>query len=337
MDAKKDSTPRGKLLRSLTALAEPFYAAVVALRNKAYDTGLLKTHRIDIPVISVGNLTTGGTGKTPMVIHIAQLLQKNGRRPAVILRGYKSAAGQSDEANLLREALPGVPVITNSDRVAAAGKLRIDHPAVDVIILDDAFQHRRIHRDVDLVLIDATNPFGHGHILPRGLLRERPAGLLRATAVVVTHAERLADSQRAMLEQHIRVNHRRSPIAWFSHVWSHLLDEHNQNVTAAGALVLPFCGIGNPDAYFAQAGKDMRVANPQPFPDHHAYTAADLQQLADRAVATGAAALLTTEKDWVKLRPLVESATLKLPIWRPILRVQCTRDEKSFEHLFADL
>jgi tetraacyldisaccharide 4'-kinase len=332
MDAA-DRSPRGSFLRALTAAVEPFYTLAVSLRNKAYDAGLFRTHRLDVPVVSVGNITTGGTGKTPMVVYVVNLLQAAGRRPAVILRGYKATiALGSDEQRLLAESLPGVPVIANPDRRAAARLLRRDHPEADVVVLDDAFQHRRIHRNLDLVLIDATRPFGFDHVLPRGLLRESVAGLRRASAIVVTHANALPGLELVSLTERLK-KLSDAPVVWFDHVWGRVVDQTNKpvqvfdlNMQRLWATDRPrlvaFCGIGNPGPFFDTAAQHMTLADRRTFPDHHAYTAADLEALLHRAVELDADALLTTQKDWVKLRSLVNSRPLDRPIWRPELRVE---------------
>src|SRR4051794_35567561 len=184
------------LLRGVTRVLEPIYAAVVASRNRGYSAGIIASNRARRPVVSVGNITTGGTGKTPVVRWLADRLRERGMRPAVLLRGYKARPGErGDEQRLLDELLnpPGTasPVIVhaNPDRLQGAKAVLRDHPDVDVFILDDGFQHRRLQRDFDLVLIDATTPFGYEHVLPRGLLREPLSGLSRASAFLLTRVD----------------------------------------------------------------------------------------------------------------------------------------------------
>ena len=156
-----------RLLRGAMRLIEPIYTAVVASRNQGYTTGIITSKRAARPVVSVGNITTGGTGKTPVVRWLSHRLRENGMHPAVLLRGYKSKAGsRSDEEQLLDELLnasdASAPVVVHAqpDRFAGSEAVLREHPDVDVFILDDGFQHRRLQRDFDLVLIDATNPFG---------------------------------------------------------------------------------------------------------------------------------------------------------------------------------
>ncbi|MFM8734137.1 MAG: tetraacyldisaccharide 4'-kinase [Pirellulales bacterium] len=292
---------------ALAAASLP-YAAAVAARNAAYDRGLLPSFAVDVPVISVGNLTLGGTGKTPLVAWVARLLAEAGRRPAVVSRGYAAAKGErSDEAAELALVLPGVPHRADRDRVAGARAAAA--AGADAVVLDDGFQHRRLVRDADIVAIDATDPFGCGRIFPRGLLREPIRGLARASAVVLTRASQVDAARRAEIRAAFAAAcGGRLPRAWME-------AEHRpvalRSATAGvqpldrlrGARVLAIAGIGNPGAFrttLASLGCD--VADVAVFPDHHPYSTADLGRLADRAAACGADMAVTTLKDLVKIR-----------------------------------
>ena len=324
-------------LRVVAAMIEPLYAAATRRRNRRYDSGRRPIHRAHCPVISIGNLTAGGTGKTPMVIHVCQRLGEHGYHPAVVLRGYRAQkTGGSDEAALLSERLPQVPIIINADRVAAVKALAQQHPHVNMIVLDDAFQHRRIGRDLDVVLIDATDPFGGDHVLPRGRMREPPEGLRRADAVVVTHADALDSSANQQLDERIARYHGRPPIAHAAHVWSQIVDQNDALVTDTDARVFAFCGIGNPQAFFAQAQQRFSLAGYAGLPDHHAYSAYSVNALRSEARRHHADALLTTEKDWVKLRRLLESQPIALPVWRPRLCIEFRNGTGAFEQLVLD-
>ncbi len=318
------SRPIDRLLRAGTRCAAWGYGGLTWARNQAYDRGLAKVHQVELPVISIGNLTTGGTGKTPMVIWAANMLQHHGHRPAIILRGYKAnRQGESDEATLLGHATGGLPVVVNPDRVAAAADIRRTHQQVNVLLLDDAFAHRRIGRDLDIVLIDASNPFGHGHLLPRGLLREPPHGLQRADAVVVTHADLLDPAARGKLGRTIETLHGRQPLAWAMHRWIELHDQLDQPIVlddrAEARRVYPFCGIGNPKVFFHQADQLFDSVGGRIFADHHDYTPTELTALDQAALDVQADALLTTQKDWVKIAPLLQSGQVRLtrPLWYP--------------------
>src|SRR4051812_37835557 len=215
----EDRSLRASLLRGATAAAEPFYAMVAAARNRAFDAGVRKTHRQPRATISIGNITTGGTGKTPVVRWLAQRLRESGRHVAILSRGYKAEPGKlGDEQLMLDHALNSpveqqrIPIVANPDRIAGANealRLRAD---TDVFLLDDGFQHRRAERDLDIVLVSATNPFGYGRVLPRGMLREPLSGLRRAGAVVITHADQVGDSDLTTIERTIRRYNPAAPI-----------------------------------------------------------------------------------------------------------------------------
>ena len=165
----RQTGPVAALLRATLSAASVPYAAAMRVRRDAYRRGVLASHAAGVPVICVGNVTTGGTGKTPMVAWVVRRLLENGFAPAILTRGYKSSAGQSDEAELLRRSLPAsVPIVVNGNRLAGAQAAR--QQGANVLVMDDGFQHHRLRRDLDIVLIDATNPFGFGRCLPRGLL-----------------------------------------------------------------------------------------------------------------------------------------------------------------------
>lgn len=333
-----DRSAAAAVLRGAATVAEPFFRAITGMRNKAFDLGLRVTAKAHCPVISVGNLTTGGTGKTPMVAHLVKLLQRYGRTPAVVLRGYKQTnEAPSDEATLLAEALPGVTIVVNGDRVAAARMIARNHRDADVIVLDDGFQHRRIARGLDLVLIDATNPFGYDHVLPRGMMREGPSGLKRADAVIVTRSTLEYDPQAAArLNEQIARYHGKPPVAHFAHRWARVVDTHDTTIDPAGRPVVAFCGIGNPGAFFDEAGKQAGVRATAAFADHHRYTADDLARLASLARENEAEALLTTAKDWVKLRPLLESATEVPAVWRAELELACLAGDAALESMVQE-
>ena len=184
------------VLRGLLRAAETPYTLAVRWRNRQYDRGRKPVERVDVPVISVGNLTLGGTGKTPLVEWLARWFRQRGVRVTIISRGYGAEAGaRNDEALELEQKLPDVPHVQNADRVAAA-KMAIEEFDCQLILLDDAFQHRRIHRDLNIVVVDALEPFGFGHVFPRGALREPLSGLRRADMVVLSRADLVQPAER---------------------------------------------------------------------------------------------------------------------------------------------
>lgn len=303
-------------LRAALRAASFPYGWVVRARNRRYDRGAAEVVRPPVPVISVGNLTVGGTGKTPMVEWIARQLRQEQVRVAILSRGYGAEhGGQNDEALELELALPDVPHLQHPDRAASAA-IAVEELATQLLLLDDGFQHRRLARDLDLVLLDASEPFGFGRVLPRGLLREPIAGLRRAQAVVLSRADMIGQPERKAIRRRAAM---RSPDAvWceVEHRPSRLIDAAGASyplAEAAGKPVAAFCGIGNPAGFrhtLAALGCD--VVAWREFPDHHGYARDDVTQLGDWARQAGAAAVLCTRKDLVKLRtPSIGGAPLR--------------------------
>lgn len=306
-----DGTARGMgptLARiALTGLSIP-YGLAAGCRNAAYDCGLLPAACGPVPVISVGNLTLGGTGKTPLVAWLARSLVAQGLYPAIVSRGYGAVRGErSDEAAELAILLPTVPHVADRDRVA--GVRAAAAAGADVVLLDDGFQHRRLARDLDIVAIDATDPWGGGYLFPRGLLRESLSGIARAQAVVLTRAEAVTPQRRTEI-RHVLAGacHGRLPAVWMEathrpvRLRSATSDTQPLERLDRGRIAA-FAGIGNPAAFrgsLAALGVDL--VGFRPFPDHHAYTPADLQTLGDWATGLDADLVVTTLKDLVKVR-----------------------------------
>jgi tetraacyldisaccharide 4'-kinase len=289
------------LLRSLLLATSAPYSLMMRLRRGLYRRGLLPSHPAALPVISVGNITAGGTGKTPMVAWIVEQLKRRGARPAILTRGYKGSGGSSDEAELLRE-LTGRPVAVDADRVAGAVAAAADGET-DVLVMDDGFQHRRLRRDMDIVLIDAMRPFGYGHCLPRGLLREPLSALSDADAIVITRSDTVEpDALRNLREGIARAAPRASlhsavhrPVRIVSCTGGEIpLD------ALRGREVYAFCGIGNPASFFRLL-EDIgaRLTDRRIFDDHVAYTPQRVERL--RSEARECDVLVTTQKDFVKL------------------------------------
>jgi tetraacyldisaccharide 4'-kinase len=297
------------------------YGAAVKIRSALYRQGFFKTHSIAVPVISVGNVTTGGTGKSPLVEWVARQLAARGYLVCVLTRGYRRANPSErvvvsdgeriaadthesgDEAMMLARSLLGkAAVVCDADRVAGAN-WAIENLKPDVLILDDAFQHLRIGRDLDLVTIDATNPWGAGRLLPGGILREPVNSLSRADCIIVT---RTVDTIDASLQERLR-QATDAPTFSSTTVFRRIraLDSL-ENATGEETLwrqpVAAFCGIGNPHAFFQQlrdAGFELR--HTKAFRDHHKYSQTEIDRLSRAAADAGAQALITTAKDGVKL------------------------------------
>ncbi|HWE94388.1 MAG TPA: tetraacyldisaccharide 4'-kinase [Tepidisphaeraceae bacterium] len=319
------------LARAALAAAEPFYAGAMVLRNRLYDAGIRPARPLGRPTICIGNLTAGGTGKTPMVRWLAGSLRDAGHTVAVLSRGYKSADGKpGDEQIMLDRCLNGpgtkpVAIFANPSRVnAAAGALR-DNPAIDVFLLDDGFQHRAAGRDLDIVLLNATDPFGYGHVLPRGLLREPVRGLSRAGAVVITHADRVGEAELNGIEQRVRRHNPAVPIYRATHAPAGLRTPGVASAAAPDRTLedlgtrrfFAFCGLGSPAALHHQfQSLGASYIGHHWFADHHPYTAHDLATLRAKAAAAGAGVLVTTEKDWAKIADLPGARDGSPEIWR---------------------
>jgi tetraacyldisaccharide 4'-kinase len=326
------------MLRGLLRVAEVPYSLAVRYRNRQYDAGRKPTHRVSAPVISIGNLTLGGTGKTPMVKWIARWLQANGSRAAIVSRGYGAAAGeQNDEALELAQALPNVPHIQNRDRVAGAQRAISDF-AADCIVLDDGFQHRRLGRDLDIVLLDALEPFGYDHVFPRGTLREPPFGLQRAQVVCLSRADVATAQQQASIRQRVAALAPQAIWCEVAHAASSLVNAggETQPLSAlAGHRVAAFCGIGNPAGFrHTLARTACDVVSWREFPDHHPYTPAELEHVAAEAKASGAQLIVCTQKDLVKCR---RDELGGLPLWAVAIEMKFLAGQEALEEQMRQL
>lgn len=293
------------LLRFVLRVVSVGYGLAVRFRNRCYDLGIASVRRVPAPVVSVGNLTLGGTGKTPMVEWLVRWFDHRGIRVAVVSRGYGARADSpNDEAMELEQKLPGVLQLQNPDRVAAA-RAAIGQTGCRLILLDDGFQHRRIARDLDIVLLDACEPFGYEAMFPRGTLREPPGSLRRAGVVVLSRADMLEPAGRERVWDRVRRVAPEAVFAEAAHVPVGLQSASGAAApldTLLGKPVAAFCAIGNPAGFrhtLEQSG--MRPAELRIFPDHHRYTPDDVESLAIWAEQLGAAAVACTHKDLVKV------------------------------------
>jgi tetraacyldisaccharide 4'-kinase len=301
------------VLRWVLSVGSWGYALVMSLRNLAYQRHWLTVHQVPAPVISLGNITTGGTGKTPTAAWLANWLVSAGYRPGLLSRGYRSLKSDAqaeapvgnDEKMVLDRLCPDVPHLQQRDRVASGRRL-VQEFGCNVLILDDGFQHRRLHRNLDVVLIDALQPWGFDHVLPRGLLRERKSGLRRADLVVITRADQCSPDDRQSLKAELKRLRGTSDCVEIAFAPTRLigLDGTTQLVNwAASQPALAFCGIGNPDGFRRTLSTLGVTADLKVFPDHHHYQACDLVTLAEQARSFSADVVLTTLKDLVKIHP----------------------------------
>jgi tetraacyldisaccharide 4'-kinase len=291
----------GSALRVLLAPAEAGYGAVVRARNGAYDRGWLRSERVDVPVISIGNISLGGAGKTPFAAWMARRLMEWGRRPAIALRGYGE-----DEILLHRELNPDVPVFRGTRRVEAAREAVA--AGRDVVVLDDAFQHRALARDLDIVLVPVEGWEPRPRLVPRGPWRERPRALGRADAIVLTRKS--ADAARAVqVEREVARMHPRIPIIQCALLPSRLVPLHGGAARGMDALdgrkVLGVAALAVPEPFIehlVEAGAEVDGAT---YPDHHPFDANDAADLVQWA---GGRMMVMTHKDAVKLRPLLPAS-----------------------------
>ena len=316
------------------------------LRLQAYHMRWAGVRQLPCRVISIGNLTLGGTGKTPVVEVVADLLQQEGIRVCVLSRGYGGGARSGitvvsdgkrclvppevagDEPVLLAEHLAGLPVIVGKDRYAA-GMLAIERFGVEAIILDDGFQHVQLARDLDILVLDAARPFGNGRLFPRGDLRDRPAAIARADAIVLTHWE--SDAAPSFPIPQLR----RPDFPLFC---SHhtpldlrvLADGHILPLAfLKGQRILAFCGIGTPNHFRLTLQRlDAEIVAFVAFPDHHPYTRLEIQQLVLTAKQHGVDILVTTEKDGVRLRRLQPLAG---QVWELRIRATIVEQEAAWK------
>lgn len=324
----------------LGQLAARVYAMVVRARNARFDAGRGVT-RLDRPVLSVGNLSVGGTGKTPIVKHLVTTLIGAGCSPCIAMRGYSSRSGISDEAEEYRRDLPGVPVVVNPDRAAALRRFFATPPGkpVDCAILDDGFQHRRLARDLDIVLIDATRPPFGDRLLPAGWLREPVESLARAGAIVLTHTESvgIADARRAV--ESARAEAPRAIIAECRHEWAGLRgrdDSPADENTLYGRRVFGACAIGNPEPFLRRAAQAAggTLIGRMVLRDHDPYSKSTLGKLFDAARAAAAEFIIVTGKDWSKLAAVPADAW-PCPVVRPVLRLVFTVGEADLNDAIA--
>jgi tetraacyldisaccharide 4'-kinase len=297
--------------RAALSVAEVGYALAMRLRNRRYDRSEAASQGVGVPVVCVGNLTLGGTGKTPMVEWIARRLRQREVRVAIVSRGYGVEAGaRNDEAIELEEKLPDVPHLQDVDRVEGA-RTAIEEFESQAILLDDGFQHRRLKRDLDIVLIDALEPFGYDHVFPRGLLREPLTGLKRAGVVVLSRADLVDEAERTRIRDVVRRYNAAAIWCEVRHAPRTLLSSTGPNAPSVetplaslrGRRIVGFCGIGNPEGFRRTLiGLGCELVDFREFPDHHAFERADVDALAKSALDSNAELLICTHKDLVKLR-----------------------------------
>ena len=302
-------------------LGSVLYGAVARGRQASYAAGIRRKKRLPCRVVSIGNVTVGGTGKTPLTMWVARWYQEHGWRVAVLSRGYGAhtalplqvvSSGHGpladwqtvgDEPYLMARSLPGIPVLVGKNRYLS-GRYACEHFGTQIVVLDDGFQHCSLSRDLDVVLLDASNPFGHGALLPRGILREPLSALRRADAIVLTRVD-LAAPRLPALRQQVCHYSKGRPIYGTAMaaeaLWQSTTGVVESVAPLQGSRVVAFAGIGNPQAFvktLQQLGSE--VAALFVFPDHYCYTVQDWQVIMQAARQQQATCLVTTEKDAVR-------------------------------------
>ena len=354
----------GILADSLLGILRMFsvvYGWGVIFKLKLYTWGFLKQHKLPCTVISLGNITVGGTGKTPTALRMASMIRDHGYRVVILNRGYRagwkgdvglvsdgnkmymSVTEAGDEAYLLAKSLPGVPVVIGRNRTVT-GEYAVKHLKAQVIILDDGYQHWQLARDLDIVLVDTLNVFGNNYLLPRGTLREPLEHLDRAHAFLLTKADQSSDSTRDSIrdtlqsfnQQAIVVESVHSP-RYFVEIAEWYKGIRISNIGMEGLKeqkVLAFSAIGNPSS-FEQTLMDTGVAQVcgMRYPDHHTYTMAEMQQVMEKAVNEGVSALITTEKDAVKIPAEFIHSDRPLPLYVLTIEVCFTDGQEAFLNL----
>jgi tetraacyldisaccharide 4'-kinase len=332
---KSDGEASPAILRSGLSAISHLYGGGVRLRTVAYDRGTIKTNQLPCIVISIGNLTVGGTGKTPLTLYMAQLVQRLGYQVVILSRGYGGSAESSggivsdgqrihmqadecgDEPYMMARRLRTVPILVGKSRYQS-GLLAVKRFQPDVILLDDAFQHRRLARDLDLVLLDAEKPIGNGHLFPRGILREPAASLKRSHAVIFTRTEKTAHLPQETIQPFLKTK----PVFYSHHkpcFVKHIIENSRSGKHAGGTPqetgfdfmrgkhVLAFAGIARNEDFFNMipdfgcAGSDVIS-----FSDHHRYSPYDIQHIQQVAIDGHADCLLTTEKDFYRMAPSMD-------------------------------
>ncbi len=306
-----------KLLRAILLVCSFFYRLAVVLRNLLYDISIFKETKVDASVVSVGNITTGGTGKTPLVAWLCNCFAEKNITTAVLTRGYKlKDCDLADEPVMLAKNCPKTRIIINPNRAQGAKKAITEYGA-KLLIMDDGFQHRKLARDVDIVAVDATKPFGCGKLLPAGFLREPVSSLKRADAVVIT---RINQTQPEKIDEIKKTISNINPNIVFAAAIHKptciklIKDKQLSVEELAGKRIYAFCGIGNPDSFFQTLAElALNIVAARVYNDHHRFSESDITEICQDARFKQAEIIITTQKDWIKTA-LLCSEKVDIPI-----------------------
>jgi len=330
------------------------YVFIMKIRAFFYSCGIFRTQKLPCKVISIGNITLGGVGKTPMTIYLAQMIHNLGFRVAILSRGYKGksentcgivsdgkqiimdAASAGDEPFLMAEKLPQVPIVVGKNRYEC-GQLAIHKFSPQVILLDDAFQHLRLHRDINIVLMDATEPLGNNYVVPRGLLREPVSQLNRGQMFLFTRARARNENVLEKLSPYLTGK----PVFSCQHMPDKLIQTDDagrlvffEPASLSNQRIFAFSGIANNDDFLKILNElHYQVADSLPFKDHHVYSDAELYKIAESAKNSGAQCLVTTEKDYVKIYSRIQ---WPLPLFALRIQISFGDDTPHFETIIKE-
>lgn len=329
------------ILRAILWIFSCFYLVAITIRKLLYKFKIFKSYHPGIPTISIGNITAGGTGKTPLTIFLTERLAKT-RPTGVLLRGYKSRGEQKsclgeitkidpleygDEACLIKKRIPDAHIYVGKNRSLSAKRALQD--GVECLVLDDGLQHFALERSFNIIVIDAENPFGYGYFLPRGLLREPKSSLSRANLIILNHVEKAKDKEA--LQQEIR-KHSSSPIVTTSLVFDGFFDLSGKKCERSTGKVGIFCGIGKPSSFYESvASFGFTIVDHLFVADHEEIDNETLVAFWERVHSLGATSLLCTEKDAIKL-----SSSFSFPIYSVRIRLHVVEGQSFIDNLIAN-
>ncbi|HPN87866.1 MAG TPA: tetraacyldisaccharide 4'-kinase [Candidatus Omnitrophota bacterium] len=334
-----------RVLKIFLWVLSVFYGIGVGSRNFFYQKKIKKQYRLPKPVVSVGNITWGGVGKTPLVEYLAKVFKSKGLQPVILTRGYmakksKQALNQSDEATMLKERLPDVPILVGKNRFENAKNFLKEKDA-DIFILDDGFQHLNLYRDVDIVAIDSTNPFGNEFLIPRGILREPVSDLKRTDIFVLTKTNFIDERQKNILEKDLKNIFPETLIVQAEHRGIDLLDLRTKEIKGLEFLaqknICCFSGIGNPRS-FEQSLIHLKahIQKSFIFPDHEIYCKKDLEEISQYCLKRNVSIVITTFKDAVKIKQMLDCFDQKISVFALRLEITIESGKDLFlERIFS--
>ena len=343
-------------IKCLLSIISYLYRIILKLRYFFFEIGLFKKETADVPIISVGNITLGGTGKTPLIEHIAIYLKKRSKKVAILSRGYgaKKVINKSENLNnlemcndehlMLRENLSDVPNLINSNRILSARKA-IENYKVDFLLLDDGFQHIKLKRSLDIVTFNSLNPFGYEKVFPRGFLREPFQGLKRADLFVITHSNLCSHSDLKNIYNRLNNLNNDIPIIETIHDSLHLENINNSTISRIewlkGKKIYAFCAIGNPESFSKSLlHQNAQLVKFNPFVDHHFYTHNELEEIIKEACDLNVEAIVTTQKDKVKIVDILtkkELNDIRIPLIVVKITIKIVKGSETFERIIDGL